>query len=393
MEPLFKRIILIVLDSVGVGALPDAAHFGDEGANTLGHIQERVGLDLPHLCELGLGEVSDLPGVDQPKGFHAKLAEASPGKDTTTGHWEIAGLISDTPFKTFPNGFPPEVIEPFEKAVGRKVVCNRPASGTEVIKEYGEDHLKTGDLIVYTSADSVFQIAAHEEVIPPRELYEICKKAREILVGPYQVARVIARPFVGSSGNFVRTANRKDFSIEPPKPTLLDKMIEQGLPVIGVGKIGDIFAYRGITYSIKTKSNMDGVDQTLKAMESLITPGLIFTNLVDFDSKFGHRRDPQGYKDALEEFDNRLPEIINALRPGDLLFLTSDHGNDPTHKGTDHTREYIFLLGYYPGWKGSKVQSNLGVRNTFADIGATIGENFGIPIPAGTSFLSRIRPE
>ena len=380
----FSRVILIVLDSVGIGYLPDAEKFGDQGANTIGHIYESVGLSLPHMAKLGLSRLTALEG-ETVYGAYAKLMEQSAGKDTTSGHWEIAGVILKKPFCTFPKGFPKELIRAFEKQVGRKVVCNRAASGTQVIEEYGPHHLATGDLIVYTSADSVFQIAAHEEVIPPKELYRICQIARK-LTEPYGVARVIARPFVGTPGHFTRTANRKDFSLPPPLPTLLDKLLERGIPVISVGKIADIFAQRGITYAIHTSSNMDGVDKTLEAMESLLTPGLIFTNLVDFDSRFGHRRNPVGYRDALEEWDKRLPEILSALREKDLLLITSDHGNDPTFRGTDHTREYTFLLAYH-----SRITpKNLGVRQSFADIGATIAENFQVSLDTGKSFLKEL---
>lgn len=381
----FKRVIILVLDSVGAGALPDASSFGDEGADTLGHLRERVGLKLPNLCKLGLGEITSLE-KDSPRGSYGKMAERSAGKDTTSGHWEIAGVSVETPFQTYPQGFPKEVLDPFSKATGREIVCNAPASGTEVIQEFGEHHQKTGDLIVYTSADSVFQIAAHEEVVPLEELYRICQTARDILRGEHQVARVIARPFLGGPGQYARTANRKDFSVEPPKATLLDKLVEKGIPVIGVGKIGDIYAHRGITYSIKTKDNDQGVDRTLEALDCLEVPGLIFTNLVDFDMLYGHRRDPEGYKKALEEFDGRLPEILDRLKPRDLLFITADHGNDPTHPGTDHTREYVPLLAYHR----EMVPKDIGLRKTFADLGHTIGANFQISLEEGESFLSML---
>jgi len=388
----FPRVALIVLDSVGIGALPDAGEYHDEGAHTLGNIAKvQNGLDLPHLARLGLGNIEPVLGVDpveQPQAYYGKMSERSKGKDTTTGHWEFMGIYTDKPFKTYPNGFPQELITAFEERTGRKVLGNKPASGTEIIKELGEEHIQTGALIVYTSADSVFQIAAHEQVVPLDELYRICEIARELTLDErYSVIRVIARPFIGEPGNFTRTANRRDYSVKPPQKTVLNFLQEAGKDVIGIGKISDIYAGEGITRSVHTKSNMDGVDRLLQVLEEDFD-GLAFVNLVDFDAKFGHRRDPAGYKQALEEFDARLPEILNALREDDLLIITADHGNDPTHHGTDHTREYTPLLVY---GKTLKKTGPLGVRKTFADVGATIAENFGVPLPPiGQSFLKEI---
>jgi phosphopentomutase len=390
----FSRIAMIVLDSVGIGALPDAADFHDEGANTLGHIAEyKNGLHLPNLEKLGLGNIAPIKGVnpaEKPAAYYAKMAEISKGKDTTTGHWEFMGIYTDKPFKTYPNGFPKELIKAFEERTGRKVIGNKPASGTEIIKELGEEHMKTGALIVYTSADSVFQIAAHEEVVPLDELYRICEIARELTLDDrYSVIRVIARPFVGEPGNFTRTANRRDYSVKPPAPTVLNFLKDAGKDVIAIGKISDIYAGEGITEAIHTKSNMDGVDQLIHTMEKEFD-GLAFVNLVDFDAKYGHRRDPEGYAAALEEFDARLPEILSALREDDLLIITADHGNDPTHHGTDHTREYTPLLVY--GKKLAELGKSLGVRETFADVGATVADNFAVQAPPiGRSFLNELK--
>jgi phosphopentomutase len=390
----FSRIAMIVLDSVGIGALPDAADFHDEGANTLGHIAEyKNGLHLPNLEKLGLGNIAPIKGVnpaEKPAAYYAKMAEISKGKDTTTGHWEFMGIYTDKPFKTYPNGFPKELIKAFEERTGRKVIGNKPASGTEIIKELGEEHMKTGALIVYTSADSVFQIAAHEEVVPLDELYRICEIARELTLDDrYSVIRVIARPFVGEPGNFTRTANRRDYSVKPPAPTVLNFLKDAGKDVIAIGKISDIYAGEGITEAIHTKSNMDGVDQLIHTMEKEFD-GLAFVNLVDFDAKYGHRRDPEGYAAALEEFDARLPEILSALREDDLLIITADHGNDPTHHGTDHTREYTPLLVY--GKKLAELDKSLGVRETFADVGATVADNFAVQAPPiGRSFLNELK--
>ncbi|UYZ11848.1 phosphopentomutase [Brevibacillus sp. WF146] len=390
--PRFSRVFLIVMDSVGIGELPDAARFNDEGAHTLGHIAEHVdGFAVPHLQALGLGNIAPLrnvPAAEAPKAHWGKMKEISIGKDTTTGHWEIMGLHVSTPFRTYPNGFPAELIREFEQRIGRKVLGNKVASGTEIIEELGEEHMRTGDVIVYTSADSVFQVAAHEEVVPLEELYRICQIARELtLRDEFAVTRVIARPFVGKPGAFVRTANRHDYSVKPFAPTVMNRLVEAGLTSIAIGKISDIYADEGITRSIRTKDNMDGVDQLLKTMNEEFT-GLSFVNLVDFDAKFGHRRDPEGYGRALMEFDARIPELLGALGDGDLLIITADHGNDPVHHGTDHTREYVPLLVYH---KGIVQGSDLGVRGTFADVGATIAENFGVKAPEiGESFLARL---
>jgi phosphopentomutase len=388
----FKRVFLIVLDSVGIGELPDAKEYNDEGAHTLGHIAEKMnGLNVPNMAQLGLGHIEKLQGVSAdapPTAGFGKMKEISIGKDTTTGHWEIMGLRVETPFKTWPNGFPDSLLQPFSERIGRGVLGNKPASGTEIIAELGEEHMKTGDVIVYTSADSVFQVAAHEEVVPLEELYKICEVARELtLDDEHSVVRVIARPFVGEPGNFTRTANRRDYSVTPPGKTVMNHLQEAGFASIALGKISDIYAGEGVTESIKTKSNMDGVDKLLETMKKEFT-GLAFVNLVDFDALYGHRRNPIGYGEALEEFDRRLPEIIDGLTEDDLLIITADHGNDPVHHGTDHTREYVPLLVYHKGMKSGKA---LGVRETFADVGATIAENFQITPPRiGTSFLKQI---
>ncbi|MED4728797.1 phosphopentomutase [Aneurinibacillus migulanus] len=388
----FKRIFLIVLDSVGIGELPDAKDYNDEGAHTLGHIAERMdGLNVPNLAGLGLGHIEHLQGVSAdvpPAAAFGKMNEISLGKDTTTGHWEIMGLRVEIPFKTWPNGFPESLIGPFSEKIGRGVLGNKPASGTEIIEELGEEHMRTGDVIVYTSADSVFQVAAHEDVVPLDELYKICQIARKLtLEDKHSVVRVIARPFVGEPGNFTRTANRRDFSVSPPGKTVMNKLKDAGYTSIALGKISDIYAGEGVTEAVKTKSNMDGVDKLLNAMGKQFT-GLAFINLVDFDALYGHRRNPTGYGEALEEFDRRLPEILEALTDDDLLIITADHGNDPIHHGTDHTREYVPLLVYHKGLKAGK---ELGIRETFADIGATIADNFEIEKPKiGTSFLHTI---
>lgn len=384
---MINRITILVMDSVGIGALPDSEKFGDIGVNTLGNISKKMGgINLPNLVELGLGNIDGLEGLDStenPIGSFGKSMEISNGKDTTTGHWEIAGLHIDEPFKTYPEGFPEHVISKFEELTGRKVLGNKPASGTEIIIELGQEHMETGNPIVYTSADSVFQIAAHEEVIPLEELYKMCSIAREILMGEDQVARVIARPFIGEIGNFTRTPNRRDYSLDPFDKTILDFTSEAGYDVMAVGKIEDIFNGQGITKEIHTKSNMDGVDKTIEFLDT-DSKGIIFTNLVDFDAKFGHRRDAKGYKEALEELDLRIPEILSSLREDDMLIITADHGNDPTYKGTDHTREYIPIIVY-----GKKVKAgvNIGTRETFADIAATIADILDIEKPKiGRSF-------
>ncbi|CAM5792314.1 MULTISPECIES: phosphopentomutase [Brevibacillus] len=390
--PRFSRVFLIVMDSVGIGELPDAPRFQDEGAHTLGHIAERVeGFALPHLQALGLGNIAPLanvPAAQQPKAHYGKMNEVSIGKDTTTGHWEIMGLHVSTPFRTYPDGFPTELIHEFEERIGRKVLGNKVASGTDILDELGEEHMRTGNVIVYTSADSVFQVAAHEEVVPLEELYRICQVARELtLRDEFAVTRVIARPFVGQPGSFVRTANRHDYSVKPFAPTVMNRLQDAGLASIAIGKISDIYADEGVTKAIRTKDNMDGVDQLLGTMKESFT-GLSFVNLVDFDAKFGHRRDPEGYGKALMEFDARIPELISSLGEEDLLIITADHGNDPVHHGTDHTREYVPLLIYH---KGIATGSHLGIRSTFADIGATIADNFGVQPPAiGESFLSKL---
>lgn len=388
----FSRIFLIVMDSVGIGELPDASKFRDEGAHTLGHIAERVeGFRLPNLEKLGLGNIAPLrnvPATAAPFAHYGKMQEISMGKDTTTGHWEIMGLHVSTPFNTYPDGFPSGLISEFEQRIGRKVLGNKVASGTDILDELGEEHMKTGNVIVYTSADSVFQVAAHEDVIPLEELYRICEIARELtLRDEYAVTRVIARPFVGEPGHFTRTSNRHDYSVKPFSPTVMNHLQDAGLSSIAIGKISDIYAEEGITKSIRTKDNMDGVDQLLGTMKESFK-GLSFVNLVDFDAKFGHRRDPQGYGEALMEFDARIPELLSALQDGDLLVITADHGNDPVHHGTDHTREYVPLLAYH---KGITAANDLGIRETFADLGATIADNFEVKAPAiGKSFLSRL---
>ncbi|KFD41975.1 phosphopentomutase [Peptococcaceae bacterium SCADC1_2_3] len=385
-----KRVVLVVLDSVGIGALPDAAIYGDEGSHTLANCASFVkGVFLPHLACLGLGNItfiSSVPPVLQPAGAYGKMAEKSPGKDTTTGHWEIAGLILDKPFPVYPGGFPPEIIESFQELVGRPVLGNKAASGTEIIVELGEKHLQTGYPIVYTSADSVFQIAAHEEIIPAEKLYFWCQAARSLLQGKHGVGRVIARPFMGPPGAFYRTARRRDFSLPPFSPTILDGLKDSGLAVFAVGKIKDIFAGQGITHSVTTQNNQEGIDKTLAFLDKK-EKGLIFTNLIDFDMLYGHRNDPYGYAKALEEFDTRLPEIIEVLQPDDILILTADHGCDPTTPSTDHSREYVPLLVY-----GKKVKAgvNLGVRDTFADVAATIADIFNLSSPRGKSFAPEI---
>jgi len=385
----FDRVILIIVDSLGVGELPDAAEYGDVGSHTLGHIAETVGgLHLPNFESLGLGRLGHFKGLGSAahrRGAFGRMAERSKGKDTTTGHWEMMGVILAQPFPVYPHGFPPEVIEPFKKAIGRDILGNIPASGTEIIRELGERHLSTGYPIIYTSADSVFQIAAHEEIIPIDELYRMCEAARKILVPPHNVSRVIARPFVGKPDHFTRTDRRRDFSVELPHETLLDKLFLRQIPVMAIGKIEDIFAKRGITHGIHTRSDMDGVDQTLKVMCEC-QRGLIFTNLVDFDTLYGHRNDVQGYARALAELDSRIPELLDALRDQDLLIFSADHGNDPTTPSTDHSREYVPLLIH-----GPRIQRvvDLGTRSTFADLGQTLAEVFRVErLSAGTSFLS-----
>jgi len=390
---LFKRIHLIVMDSVGIGEAPDAEKFGDTGADTLGHIAEAMdGLHVPNLEAMGLGNIREMKGIQKvstPKAYFGKMQEASAGKDTMTGHWEIMGLRVDKPFKVYPNGFPEELIRQLEKETVRKVIGNKPASGTVIIEELGKEHMETGAIIVYTSADPVLQIAAHEEVVPLEELYKICEIARKLTLQPeYLVGRVIARPFVGEPGNFTRTANRHDYAIKPFGRTTMNELKDHGFDVIALGKISDIYNGEGVTEAIRTKNNMDGMDKLVETIKRDFH-GLSFLNLVDFDALYGHRRDPIGYGKALEEFDGRLPEVLDLLREDDLLIITADHGNDPTFKGTDHTREYVPLLVYS---KKLKEAGNLGLRETFSDIAATIAENFNIPAPAyGTSFLSSLK--
>ncbi|CZQ83455.1 phosphopentomutase [Trichococcus palustris] len=386
----YNRIHLIVLDSVGIGEAPDAEKFGDVGSDTLGHIAEAAGLHIPHLEKMGLGNIRELDGVnkdDESLGYYTKLEEQSVGKDTMTGHWEIMGLNIDTPFRVFPEGFPPALIEQIEKHTGRKIVGNKPASGTEIIDEFGENQMKTGNLIVYTSADPVLQIAAHEEIIPLEELYAICDYVREItLEDPYMIGRIIARPYVGTPGHFKRTSNRHDYALDPFGETTLDFLKEKGFDVIAIGKINDIYNGQGITEYVRTKSNMDGVDQLLNVMGKDFK-GISFLNLVDFDALYGHRRDVKGYAKAIEDFDNRLTEIVDALREDDLLLITADHGNDPTFPGTDHTREYVPLLAFSKSMVGrGKIR-----QGKFADIGATISENFNVRATEnGNSFLKQL---
>lgn len=388
-----KRLTIVVLDSVGVGELPDAHLYGDEGSNTLANTAQAVGgLHMPHSQKLGLGNIIAIEGVpptDNPQAAWGKMAEISKGKDTTTGHWEIAGLTLDTPFPTYPDGFPEDLISAFEKRIGRKVLGNYPASGTAIIDELGPEHMATGYPIVYTSADSVFQIAAHEEIVPLEQLYAWCQIARDLLTGPHAVARVIARPFVGQPGAFRRTANRHDFSVEPFGPTVLDALVAKGIPVYGIGKIKDIFAGRGITDSVSTKSNQDGLDQVVEQLARRQEQCLVFANLVDFDMLWGHRNDAQAYARGLEEFDARLPEILEKLGADDLLFILADHGCDPTTPSTDHSREYVPLLVV-----GQGVQPvNLGVRRTFADVAKTVADFFGVEYETvGVSFLPDILP-
>ncbi len=389
-SPQVKRVVLITLDGVGVGALPDAHNFGDEGANTLLHVAQRCGgLNLPNLEKLGLGNILQLPGVAPQKEAGAacgSMQELSIGKDTTTGHWELTGVIQSEPLPTHPQGFPEEIIQAFERETGLRPLGNRAASGTDILRELGEEHLRSGRPIVYTSADSVFQIAAHEEVIPVERLYEICRIARRIL-NPYRVGRVIARPFSGTCAeDFCRTSRRHDFSLPPTSSTVLDLLVDSGLPVFGVGKIRDIFAGQGITDYVYSESNADGMAKTLAALGK-VQRGLVFTNLVDFDMLFGHRLDPEGFGAALEEFDRWLPQLMDRLEPHDLLLITADHGCDPTTAGTDHSREHIPVLAWH---RQQKPGVDLGVRESFADVAATIAEWFDLEFGVGKSFCSRL---
>ncbi len=373
-----RRVAVIVLDSAGVGELPDADRYGDAGSSTLPHVAAAVGgLSLPNLQSLGLGNTAAIAGVPpsaSPAGAFGKMAEAGAGKSTTTGHWEIAGIVTSQPFPVYPHGFPPDVIEPFRQATGRGVLGNRPASGTQIIAELGAEHLRTGDLIVYTSADSVFQVAAHEDVVPVDALYRICQTARDLLDGPHGVERVIARPFVGKPGAFQRTNRRRDFSLPPPGPTLLDLARESGLDVIAVGKVDDIFAQRGITESHHCVTNLEAVAQTIDCLRRDFR-GLLLANLVEFDTVYGHRNDAVGYARALEAFDARLPGLLALLGGHDALFITADHGCDPATPGTDHTREYVPLLAVGPPIRAGV---DLGVRETFADLGATAAKALGL---------------
>lgn len=387
----FERVIWIVLDSVGIGELPDAADYGDVGRDTLGHIARSRPLQLPHLVGLGLANIKPLAHLappEEPAGAFGKGATVSPGKDTTTGHWEMAGIWLDQAFPVYPHGFPADLIAEFEHRIGRRTLANKPASGTEIIKEFGAEHMRTGLPIVYTSGDSVFQIAAHEDVIPVAELYRMCEIARKLLDGPNRVGRVIARPFTGEPGNFRRTERRHDYAVEPPRPMLLDVLAERKIPVFGVGKIHDIYNGRGVDDYVTTKNNADGMAKISEALARRPS-GLIFANLVDFDMLYGHRKDVEGFARSLEEFDALLGPFLDALRPADLLLITADHGcdPDPVNPTTDHSREYVPILAYSPGVRGG---ANLGTRATLADMGQTVAENFGASIPHGTSFLGEL---
>ena len=385
----FGRVIWIVLDSVGIGEMPDAAAYGDAGSDTLGNIARKRTLHLPNMAKLGLGNIkalANIQAVEHPAAAYGRCALASPGKDTTTGHWEMAGIHLDKPFPIYPRGFPPEIMQEFERRIGRGTLGNKAASGTEIIKELGEEHMRTGRPIVYTSADSVFQVAAHEEVIPLWELYKICETARDLLRGPYEVGRVIARPFIGQTGAFTRTPNRHDYAVPPPQGMLLDQLEANNVRVFSVGKIFDVFLGRGIQDHEKTKNNTDGMAKTLAAMDEL-DRGLLFVNLVDFDQQYGHRNDVEGYAGALEEFDGWLPSLHAKLSEDDLVILTADHGCDPTTPSTDHSREYVPLLAY--GTRHSE-GVNLGVRPTLSDIGQTVADNFGAHISKGESFLETV---
>lgn len=390
----YKRVHLIVMDSVGIGEAPDADLFNDKGADTLGHIAEHMnGLHMPNMAKLGLSNIREIKGIDKaekPLAHYTKMQEASVGKDTMTGHWEIMGLNIDTPFKTYPEGFPEKLIQKLEAETGRTVIGNKPASGTAIIDELGKEHMETGALIVYTSADPVLQIAAHEDIIPIEEQYRICEIARELTKDDeFLVGRVIARPFIGEPGAFKRTSNRHDYALKPFDRTVMNELKDAGYDVIAIGKISDIYNGEGVTDSIRTKDNMDGMDGFIRTMDQPFT-GLSFLNLVDFDAQFGHRRDPEGYGKALEEFDARLPEVFEKMTEEDLLIITADHGNDPTAPGTDHTREYVPLLAYSKRFSGEGEE--LPVRKTFADIGATVADNFNVKHPKfGESFLTSLK--
>lgn len=384
----FNRVVLVVLDSCGIGEMPDACEYGDAGADTLGHTLASRKVEIPNLRAMGLANIRPLAvePVENPTGNFGRAALASRGKDTTTGHWEMGGVITARPFPTYPNGFPQRILEPFERAIHREALGNKAASGTEIIRELGEKHMRTGRPIVYTSADSVFQIAAHEQVVPLDQLYHWCEIARGLLVGEDEVGRVIARPFTGEPGQFRRTEARRDYAIDPPEQTLLDVMKSAGLAVSAVGKIGSIFSHRGTTEELKAGNNDASVDQTLRALRAA-GRGLIFTNLVDFDMLYGHRNDVEGYARALEAFDARLPEIERAMRDDDLLIITADHGCDPADQSTDHTREYVPILAW---GRRAKTGVDLGTRASLADIGQTIAENFQLELQSGRSFLSEI---
>ncbi len=390
-NPALRRVVWIVLDSVGIGELPDAAAYGDAGRDTLGHIARSRPLAIPNLVRLGLANIKPLAYLappSEPAGCFGKGATRSPGKDTTTGHWEMAGIWLERAFPVYPHGFPRELIESFERMIGRRTLGNKPASGTEILKELGEEHVRTGFPIVYTSGDSVFQIAAHEDVIRVPELYRICEIARKLLDGEHRVGRVIARPFAGIAGNFRRTERRHDYVVEPPRPMLMDALAELHVPILGVGKIHDIYNGRGVENYVTTKNNADGMAKLASAL-ALQNSGLIFANLVDFDMLYGHRKDVEGFAQSLEEFDSLLGPFLAALGPSDLLLITADHGcdPDPCAPTTDHSREYVPILAYAPGWHGG---ANLGVRQTLADMGQTVAESFGARIPHGESFLNRL---
>lgn len=388
----FKRIHLVVMDSVGIGEAPDASAFGDEGSDTIGHIAEKMnGLSMPNLENMGLSNIRPIQGIqpmEAPNAHFGKMQEASVGKDTMTGHWEIMGLNITQPFKVYPNGFPAELVHALEEKTGRKVIGNKPASGTEILDELGQEHMETGAIIVYTSADPVLQIAAHEEIVPLEELYKICEIARELTLDPeYLVGRIIARPFIGQPGEFKRTTNRHDYALKPFERTVMNELKDADFDVIAIGKISDIYNDEGVTQSLRTKDNMDGMDK-LAEVVTRDFEGISFLNLVDFDALYGHRRDPIGYGEALEAFDRRLPEVLDALTTEDLLIITADHGNDPTFPGTDHTREFVPVLAYSPRFTVGK---ELPQSETFADIGATIAENFNVSMPKyGRSFLSHL---
>ncbi|MBD3168271.1 MAG: phosphopentomutase [candidate division Zixibacteria bacterium] len=389
---MFKRTFLIVLDACGVGELPDADLYGDEGSDTLGNTALLVGgLNLPNLARLGLGKIHDIKGVSadvNPIGCFGKMAELSPGKDSTTGHWELMGLVLEKPFPVYPDGFPPDIIQKFTALTGYGVLGNKPASGTDIIKELGEEHIRTGKLIVYTSADSVFQIAAHEEVVPVDKLYQVCQAARDMLRGEHGVGRVIARPFIGSEGSFIRTSNRHDFSLKPPSRTVLDYLYERDLPVIAIGKIKDLFAGEGISEHIKAANNDEVMEAIAKSMDTYDN-GFIFSNLVDFDMLWGHRNNYEAFAEGLEEFDKFLPKVLGKLRDEDLLIITADHGCDPTTTSTDHSREYVPLIVY---GKSIRQGCKLGVRKTFSDVGATISDIFSAERPTwGRSFFDDIK--